>query len=118
MIEYAIFELAAVILAVPFSYFMARVVKYYSRPGYREEIDSDFHREWNGRPEDEYYAWLRLRRSYLQHDVPPKHLEHIKMRIESVNKRGHLSNLCVNQNGRVLKAGEERSFKDWETDRD
>lgn len=113
--DYAIFELVAVVLAVPFSYFLARVVNYYSRPNYRNDVDTDFQKEWNGKPDDEYEAWLRLRRRYLRQDVPGKYLDHIRMRISSVNKRDHLSNLSVSETGTLHRAGETDS-KNSETD--
>lgn len=116
MITYAIFELVAVILAVPFSYLMARIVKYYSRPNYRNEVDTDFQKEWNGKPDDEYGAWLRLRRKYLRQDVPGRYLDHIRMRISSVNKRDHLSNLSVTETGEIYQAGDKDSSKSSETD--
>lgn len=115
MINYAIFELVAVILAVPFSYLMAKLVKYYSRPNYRNEVDTDFQKEWNGRPEDEYEAWLRLRRKYLRQDVPGKYLDHIRMRLSSVNKRDHLSNVSVNEDGELFRGGDKGSTKSSET---
>lgn len=115
MMNYAIFELVAVILAVPFSYLMARLVKYYSRPNYRNEVDTDFQKEWNGKPDDEYEAWLRLRRKYLMQDVPAKYLDHIKMRLSSVNKRDHLSNVSVGENGTLYRGGERDSSKSSET---
>jgi len=116
MMNYAIFELVAVILAVPFSYLMARLVKYYSRPNYRNEVDTDFQKEWNGRPDDEYEAWLRLRRKYLRQDVPGKYLQHIKMRLSSVNKRDHLSNVSVGENGILYSGGQKDSSKNSESD--
>lgn len=116
MTNHAIFELVAVILAVPLSYFMARLVKYYSRPNYRNDVDTDFQKEWNGKPDDEYEAWLRLRRRYLRQDVPVKYLEHIQMRISSVNKRDHLSNLSVSEHGTLFRAGKKDSSKNSETD--
>lgn len=116
MNNYAIFELVAVILAVPFSYLMARLVKYYSRPNYRNDVDTDFQKEWNGKPDDEYEAWLRLRRRYLRQDVPGKYLDHIRMRISSVNKRNHLSNLSVSEQGTLYRAGEKDSSKNSGTD--
>lgn len=115
MVNYAIFELVAVILAVPFSYFMARLVKYYSRPNYRNEVDTDFQKEWNGKPEDEFEAWLRLRRKYLRQDVPGKYLDHIRMRMSSVNKRDHLSNISVSENGELYPDGDKDSSKSSET---
>lgn len=115
MLTYAIFELVAVILAVPFSYFMSRLVKYYSRPNYRNEVDSDFQKEWNGKPDDEYEAWLRLRRKYLRQDVPGKYLDHIRMRVSSVNKRDHLSDITVNEKGELYRGGSRDSSKSSET---
>ncbi|WP_340106426.1 hypothetical protein [Rhodohalobacter sp. 8-1] len=115
MTNYAIFELVAVILAVPFSYLMAKLVKYYSRPNYRNEVDTDFQKEWNGKPEDEYEAWLRLRRKYLRQDVPGKYLDHIRMRMSSLNKREHLSNLSVSENGELYTGGDKDSPKSSET---
>lgn len=114
MAEKAIFELVAVILAVPLSYLMAWLVKYYSRPGYREEVDSDFQKEWNGRPEDEYYAWLRLRRKYLRQDVPDKYIRHIQMRLTSVHKRDHLSNSAVGEFGLIEQDGDSTDSADGE----
>lgn len=109
MMNYAIFELAAVIFAVPFSYLMAKLVKFYSRPNYRNEVDTDFQKEWNGKPEDEYEAWLRLRCKYLQQDIPVKYLKHIRMRVSSVNKRDHLSNVSVSENGELYRGYDKDS---------
>jgi|AntRauTorcE11897_2_1112592.scaffolds.fasta_scaffold01515_10 hypothetical protein len=115
MTDYAIFELVAVILAVPFSYLMARLVKYYSRPNYRNDVDTDFQKEWNGKPDDEYEAWLRLRHKYLRQDVPGKYIDHIRMRLSSVNKRDHLSNMSVSENGDLYLGGKKDSSKSSET---
>lgn len=115
MTHYAIFELVAVILAIPFSYFMAQLVKYYSRPNYKNDVDTDFQKEWNGKPEDEYEAWLRLRRKYIRQDVPGKYLDHIQMRLSGVNKRDHLSNTSVNERGDLYRGGEKDSPKRSET---
>lgn len=100
--EYAIFEVVAVVLAIPFSYMLSRVVKHYSKPNYRNEIDSDFLREWNGKPEDEYYAWIRLLRQYRDQDSPKGHFRHIKQRLSLLNKRDMLSGMSVDDKGRVV----------------
>jgi len=118
MINYAIFEIVAVILAIPMSYAMARVVQYYSRPNYRNDIDTDFQKEWNGKPEDEYYAWIRVRRRYLYQDSPAKHLRHINERLASVNKRSNLSNVLVDDKGELRVAKGERHFRSPESDSD
>jgi len=118
MVYVAIFELAALILAVPMSYLMARIVIYYSKPNYRNQIDTEFQKEWNGKPSDEYYAWIRLRHRYLQEDCPPKFLKHITDRLSSVNKRDNLSGLSVNVKGEIEFSGGEKNFRDRQIDPD
>jgi hypothetical protein len=103
MITFAIFELFAIILAIPMSYLLACIVKQISKPGYRNDIDSDFLREWSGEPEDEYYAWLRLRRRYRNQDSPPKHFHHIQNRIKMLKKRDLLSEYGVTERGKIIK---------------
>ncbi|MCC5912875.1 MAG: hypothetical protein JJU46_00750 [Balneolaceae bacterium] len=100
----AIFEVVAVVLAIPMSYFLSRIVKHYSKPGYRNEIDSDFLREWNGKPEDEYYAWIRLLRRYRKQDSPKEHYSHIKMKISMLSRRDMLSGMSVTEKGDVVEA--------------
>jgi hypothetical protein len=102
MTELAIFEIFIVLLAIPFSYFLAMVVKKSSASGYKNDIDSDFLREWNGKPEDEYYAWLRLRKRYRNQDSPPNHFRHIEEKINQVNKMAHLSTMGVTEKGELI----------------
>ena len=52
----------------------------------------------------------------MRQDIPGKYLDHIKMRLSSVNKRDHLSNLSVSENGDLYRGGEKDPFKNSETD--
>lgn len=106
MITLAIFELFAIILAIPMSYLLAYIVKQISEPDYKNDIDSDFLREWSGEPEDEYYAWLRLRWRYRNQDSPPKHLQYIHNRIKMLKKRDLLSVYGVTEKGKIIKSSD------------
>ncbi|MFU8813050.1 MAG: hypothetical protein ACNA78_08780 [Balneolaceae bacterium] len=103
MTDYTIFEIVAVVLAIPLCYLLAYAAKYVSRPNYKNDIDEDFQREWNGTPEDKYYAWIRLRNLYLHYDSPTKYIGHIQFRMEQVNRRSFLSSTLVDHNGELIE---------------
>lgn len=99
--QHAFLEFLFLLLALPLSYAMAKWMQYLSKPDYTDDIKSDFLREWNGKPEDEYYAWLRLRRRYLYHDSQPIHLKFIHQKISELNKRDKLSDTVVTESGKI-----------------
>ena len=108
MIQLAIIEIILLMMALPLSYAMAYWMRELSKPDFRDDIQSEFLREWNGEPDDEYYAWLRLRNRYRQRDSLPKHLHYIHNQIGKANKRAMLSGFSVNEEGTVkenLSAG-------------
>lgn len=109
MPQHAVFELFAIVLAIPLSYLLAVFVKRLSEPGYKEDIQSDFLREWNGKPEDEYYAWIRLRERYRHMDMLPKHFTYIKQQLAMINKRSHLSDYSVSESGAICSLKEREN---------
>lgn len=101
-------------MALPLSYAMAYWMRELSKPDFRDDIQSEFLREWNGDPDDEYYAWMRLRNLYRKRDSLPKHIHYIQDQISKANKRALLSGFSVNETGNVkenLQAGCDKSSK-------
>ncbi|MDX1592493.1 MAG: hypothetical protein R3283_11040, partial [Balneolaceae bacterium] len=82
-------------------YGMAYWMRYLSAPDYRDDIQSEFLREWSGEPEDEYYAWIRLRNRYRKRDSLPKHLHYIQGKIDHADMRQMLSGSSVDEFGIV-----------------
>ena len=101
MIRFALFEILLLMMALPLSYAMAYWMRELSKPDFRDDIQSEFLREWSGDPDDEYYAWLRLRNRYMQRDSLPKHILYIQDQIGTANKRAMLSGFSVNEKGNV-----------------
>ena len=101
MIQLAVFEIILLMMTLPLSYAMAYWMRELSKPDFRDDIQSEFLREWSGEPDDEYYAWLRLRHRYRQRDSLPKHLLYIQDQINKANKRAMLSGFSVNERGNV-----------------
>jgi hypothetical protein len=102
VIQHAFIELLTFVLAMPLRYLMAKYIKKLSAGDYRYEIDSDYLREWKGEPDDEYYAWLRLRYRYISQDSPGIYLKHIDRRIDELSKRDMLSGFSINTGGDVV----------------
>ncbi|PWN07519.1 hypothetical protein [Rhodohalobacter mucosus] len=103
MIQLAIIEIILLMMALPLSYAMAYWMRELSKPDFRDDIQSEFLREWNGEPDDEYYAWLRLRNMYRQRDSLPKHIHYIQDQISKANKRSMLSGYSVSEKGKVTE---------------
>jgi hypothetical protein len=99
--QLAVFEILLLVLVLPLSYGMAYWMRYLSEPDYRDDIQSEFLREWNGEPDDEYYAWIRLRNRYRNRDSLPKHLHYIEDKIKNADKRPMLSGSSMDEFGNV-----------------
>lgn len=102
-LELAVIEFLFLLLALPLSYGMARWMIYVSKPDFRDDIQSQFLCEWNGQPDDEYYAWMRLRNRYRYLDSLPKHLIYIQQQMNSCHKRDMLSGYSVGEMGEIVK---------------
>jgi hypothetical protein len=99
-IEYAIFEVAALILAIPISYGMAAAVRHWNSNAWYDEVEAEFQRNWSGREEDEHYAWLKTRSTYAVKGSK-KQRELIERRMAALNRRKLYSEITVDDDGIV-----------------
>lgn len=100
----AIYELVAIILALPLSYVLAYLVKKwaYKFTAYQNEIDRLFVTYWNGRPEDEYNAWLKVRRTMLNTSASKKQLKYIDKNLRKVNRNTYISGSYIGDDGEII----------------
>ena len=101
--QIAIYELVAVILALPLSYLLAYVIKRwaYKFTAYQNEIDRLFVTFWNGRPEDEYNAWLKVRRTMLNASPSKKQMKYIDKNLRKVNRNHYISGSYIGDDGKI-----------------
>lgn len=99
----AIYELVAVILALPLSYGLALFVKKWANKftAYQNEIDRLFVTYWNGRPEDEYYAWLKVRQTMLNASPTKKQMKYIDKNLKKVNRNSYISGSYIGDDGDI-----------------
>lgn len=101
--QIAIYELVAVILALPLSYLLAYVIKRwaYKFTAYQNEIDRLFVTFWNGHPEDEYNAWLKVRRTMLNASPSKKQMKYIDKNLRKVNRNHYISGSYIGDDGEI-----------------
>ena len=100
--EFAIYEIFALILAIPMSYGLAKLAKYWSSKSWLDEVDQVFQSNWNGRPEDELYAWMKTRNVFENRPGRrPRQRNYIERQINFVNRRKLYSEVTVNDEGIV-----------------
>lgn len=105
-----LFEVVGIFIGMIVSKWM---VDFWSRKrilNFESEIMDQFKRIWKGTPEDEYYAWLRLRMNLLQYDPDEVKLAYVERRIASFNKRQLKGRVSVNIFGE-LESGDFSSAK-------
>jgi len=103
MSQSAIYELAAVILALPLSYALAFLLKKwaYKFTAYQNEIDRLFVTYWNGRPEDEYNAWLKVRRTMQNASPSEKQMKYVDKNLRKVNRNNYISGSYIGDDGEI-----------------
>jgi len=105
MLEFqiAIYELVAVVLALPLSYGLAYLSKKWvdKLTAYQNQIDHLFITYWNGRSEDEYYAWQQVRFQLLSETPSKKELKYVHRKLKNTDKSTYLSGSYISKSGRL-----------------
>jgi len=106
--EIAIFELIALFLTLPVSYLLAYYFRNHSKPGYKDELQRLFTKNWNGNSEDELYAWLRVKRLIPNTPGNSKRHSYIDKKLGELNKNNLYGSVKVNQYGEFIDKDENQ----------
>ena len=119
--QLAIYELAALVLAVPLSYALAWLVKQWAERvnQYQENLDRLYFNYWNGSPEDELNAWYKVRQTIKRHNPREKELKYIDKKIDRLNRNDFVSNSFITRDGdltleEIHKREHDKPFRDQE----
>ena len=105
--SFAIYEFIGLLLALPLSYFFAWLVRRDRPRTYKDELQRMFHVQWNGEPEDEYYAWLRVRMFFEETPSNEKKLKYIDKQIQGMSRYRLYSDTFINREGDVLHKADQ-----------
>ena len=104
IMSFAIYEFFALLLALPLSYFFAYLVNKERPRTYKDELEQMFLVHWNGLPEDEYYAWLRVRMFFANTTSNAKKLKYIDNKIKDVSHYKLYSDVYISEEGEVYSS--------------
>lgn len=90
------------IVIIPAKYFASRFRKVLKQHRYDEELGIIFLWFWDGTPEDELYAWYKVRTVLKRREGERNKVEHVDQKIASLNKKRMLGSHSVNRSGELV----------------
>lgn len=96
------FKLVALLILIPLGYVLAYFVKRFTANSYEEELFKLFSFYWNGEPEDEIYAWMKVRSVLENREEAEKKIQYVNRKISSYNRESLCGSLKVDSNGELL----------------
>lgn len=100
--QYAIFEIVALLIVIPLSYVFAYLIKRFGVNTYEDELLKLFSFYWNGEPEDEIYAWMKVRSVLQNREDAKKKVQYVNQKIERINKQPLYGSWEVNSRGELI----------------
>jgi hypothetical protein len=101
-LDLAIYELTAFLIVIPLGYFISRIVKLIRRNIHEDDIRMLFNLYWNGKAEDELYAWYKVRHILLQRGDKKQKLRFVERKIDEINKKSLCGKMSVTESGKLL----------------
>lgn len=100
------------ILIVLLIFFSTYLVPKLIRSVHRATIDTELKKIhklfWNGTPEDELYAWYKVRMILLQREGEEKKIEFVNHIIAELNKKPMHGSMLIDPNGELVDLGVSR----------
>jgi len=100
--NFAFYELAALLVSIPISYILVRVIRKVRQNSYEDEVRTLFFIYWNGTEEDEIYAWYKVRHILLKREKEDRKLQFVERRISEINKQRLYGEMSVTENGELI----------------
>lgn len=100
--QLALFEIAALLIVIPLSYVFAYLVKLFTADRHEEEVVKLFSFYWNGEPEDEIYAWMKVRSILREREDSQKKIHYVNRKIAHMNKQSLYGSWQVSGEGELL----------------
>ncbi|HKK44299.1 MAG TPA: hypothetical protein VJ964_02175 [Balneolaceae bacterium] len=103
-----IYEIIALIIAIPLSYLSARLIKIIRRNQSEDDVRTLFFIYWNGKEEDEIYAWYKVRHVLLKREKENRKLQFVERKISEINKQRLYGEMSISESGELI---DERQSK-------
>jgi hypothetical protein len=99
----AIFEIIALFVAPPITAVVGNLIRKYFKDDLHNYLEHRFHQYWDGREENEYYAWQRVRQYVMQTSADERKLKFIDRKMDSLNRvKIKSQQMLINQDGQLI----------------
>ncbi|MCA1802400.1 MAG: hypothetical protein LC662_08075 [Rhodothermaceae bacterium] len=100
--DVAIIEFALLFVALGLSKLLVMTIQHYKHKSEVDELVGQFNIFWNGREEDELYAWYRVRLHLMNSQSSQRRKNYVDQRISHLNKSKIVSKTMVTPRGELL----------------
>lgn len=98
----AIFELIALVVAPPLTAGIGYIINRFFNHTMQDELNHAFHQYWDGKPENERYAWQMVRNQIMQTTMNQKKLKRIEQILSDLNDKKSASKWTIDEKGNLL----------------
>ena len=102
MAEKALFLLLLLYTGISLRYLLSFLVRAFKKSRFDEEVTKIFLWFWDGSPEDELYAWYKVRMVLRQREGCDKRMKFVNRKIIRLNKRSMIGNVSVDESGDLV----------------
>lgn len=103
MIIHAFFFFAMLALVVAVRYLRDRFSKAVRESRLEDELNQIFLWFWDGSPEDELYAWYKVRSVLRQREGIDRRVDYVDHKIQEFNKQSMHGRFVVNESGELVQ---------------
>lgn len=101
--QLAIFEIIALFITPPITVVVGNFIRKYFNDDLHNYLEHRFHQYWDGREENELYAWQRVRQYVMQTSADERKLKFIDQKLQSLNRAKIKSKqMLINQKGELV----------------
>ena len=97
-----VFVSLALLMTMAGSYLFAYMAKRIKRNCYEDDVKKLFYLYWNQSPEDELYAWYKVRYILRQREVKDYKIQFVEQKIAHLNKQKLYGNMSVSEEGQLI----------------
>lgn len=97
-----VFISLTLLLTMVLSYLFAYIAKKIKRNSYEDEVKKLFYLYWNQSPEDEIYAWYKVRYILQQREAKNYKTDYVERKIAHLNKQKLYGNMSISESGELI----------------
>jgi hypothetical protein len=102
--------LITLVFSIPLSYLLIRLIKESELYSWQDDIEMSFLKKWSGNPEDELYAWLRVRMEYSGITDQGRGLRFIERKIKQLDPQKLSSDVYVDCYGSLIDHNSDKEI--------